>query len=372
MEYFVLRVFSIFHATGISATLLIFFALSIGGCFTEFEIKNNNTGPSPEPSTQGQPDSDDNNDTTQAEVEIVTLQTDDYDKPSSESDDGSSVETDENGNEFDSDEGETPVDSDNGNPNDNDSDTGETHDEPDSEEDVVEPPNMSIRYCEEAEEKDLVVLECGDKGIIYSIDFASFGIYDGSCAGQDAAIGECHYAGTAAVIKSACLGKSSCALIADKKEVFDDPCGKDKHFLIVEYTCIYQELCPAGAPKDLPGKCGCYLPDYDGDGDGSADCNDDCNRDPEKYIAGLCGCDAEPKEEEDKDEDGYPKCVDECDDDPNKIEEGICGCRKPDIDIGDSDGDGTINCRDKCPTDPYKTSPGDCGCGRPETLWCLF
>lgn len=222
------------------------------------------------------------------------------------------------------------------------------------------PEGRCTAFCHEAEEKDFVVLECGSGGIIDSIDFASFGRYNGSCIEGNPSIGKCHFDGTASVIESECLGQSSCHLVADKQEVFDDPCKKDKHFLIVEYKCFYQESCPASAIKDAPGKCGCHTLDVDKDGDGSADCNDECDNDPNKVEQGQCGCGVEDKDE---DEDGVASCFDECDKDAYKTEPGLCGCGKPDIDLGDRDGDGTINCKDKCPDDPAKTSPGICGCG---------
>ena len=220
------------------------------------------------------------------------------------------------------------------------------------------PEGQCARFCEEAEEKDLVVLECG-AGTIDSIDFASFGQYSGSCAGGNASIGKCHFKGTTSVIESACLGQSSCQLIADKKEVFDDSCKKEDHFLVVEYTCRYSQGCPDGALKLSPGKCGCNAPDVDRDGDGSADCNDECDDDPFDITQGICGC---GEEEIDEDGDGVPSCNDECDKDPDKTEKGLCGCGKPDIDVDDRDGDGTIDCQDKCPDDPAKTAPGICGC----------
>lgn len=217
----------------------------------------------------------------------------------------------------------------------------------------------SATFCQEAEENGLVVFECGSGGIIDRIDFASFGQYEGSCALGGAEIGKCHFDDTVRVIETECLGRSICQLIADKKEVFGDPCKKGKHRLIVFFTCIYQERCPSNSLKPVPGKCGCQIPDNDQDGDGSADCNDECDFNPLKIEEGQCGCEIV---DEDIDNDGVPGCLDECDKDENKLEPGICGCGKEDKDTGDRDGDGTIDCLDKCKDDPRKTSPGICGC----------
>ena len=93
----------------------------------------------------------------------------------------------------------------------------------------------------------------------------------------------------------------------------------------------------------------------DTDEDGAPDCLDECPTNPEKSIAGDCGCD-----EVDTDADGTPDCEDGCPNDPQKIAAGICGCGNDDA---DTDGDGTPDCNDLCPLDPLKISPGICGCG---------
>lgn len=268
----------------------------------------------------------------------------------------------------------------------------------------TEPENVTAKFCQEAEEDEYMFLECGTGGIIDRISFASFGQYVGSCGLGFATIGECHFEGTTSVIENECLGKSSCQLIADKKEVFGDACRKDDHFLIVKYICRYNASCPQGSLKKVPGKCGCNTPDKDRDGDGSADCNDQCADEPTKMVEDACGCNVDFIDE---DRDGVPNCIDECDDDEHKTKPGLCGCGKKDDDIDDQDGDGTIDCldkckddpnkidkgicgcnkeddptdsdrdgtadcADKCPNDPNKKDPGDCGCGRADTFLCLF
>ncbi len=105
--------------------------------------------------------------------------------------------------------------------------------------------------------------------------------------------------------------------------------------------------------NNIPDECE-SLPDSDGDGE--PDCSDECPADPNKILAGDCGCGAP---ETDSDGDGTPDCVDLCPDDPNKVDPGVCGCG---VDEADSDGDGTPDCDDLCPTDPDKILPGNCGC----------
>jgi hypothetical protein len=73
--------------------------------------------------------------------------------------------------------------------------------------------------------------------------------------------------------------------------------------------------------------------------------------------------------ETDTDNDGTPDCIDECPGDPNKKIAGICGCFALE---DDTDNDGTPDCNDHCPRDGTRTEPGLCGCGPPDsTPLCL-
>ncbi len=93
--------------------------------------------------------------------------------------------------------------------------------------------------------------------------------------------------------------------------------------------------CPAHA-DELPGACGCGVPEVDTDGDGVLDCADRCPRDPDKTQPGVCGCGVEDSLD-DGDEDGRIDCIDNCPDDANS-------------DQVDGDGDGVGDVCDNCPT----------------------
>lgn len=109
--------------------------------------------------------------------------------------------------------------------------------------------------------------------------------------------------------------------------------------------------------KELRENC-----DGDADNDGVDDSMDECPNDPNKFIAGKCGCGVSDL---DSDRDGTPDCNDKCPDDPNKIVAGDCGCGKEDM---DSDNDGVADCNDQCPDNPNKTIVGVCGCVDPRIL----
>ena len=79
----------------------------------------------------------------------------------------------------------------------------------------------------------------------------------------------------------------------------------------------------------------------------------------------MIGCDGsvcEPctgtMEVADKDGDGARDCEDECPHNPNKSVAGDCGC---DVDDDDIDGDGVSDCLDECPDNPFTSSKGSCG-----------
>jgi hypothetical protein len=159
---------------------------------------------------------------------------------------------------------------------------------------------------------------------------------------------------------------------------------------VSDTVTVTSDGCPSDPNKIVAGVCGCGTPDADEDGDGVLNCLDGCPSDATKTAPGICGCgvsdvdsdgdgtanclDGCPNdgtkiapgvcgcgnEETDSDGDGTPNCIDGCPNDPNKISAGVCGCGFADT---DTDGDGVANCHDDCPLDANKTSPGVCGCG---------
>jgi hypothetical protein len=118
--------------------------------------------------------------------------------------------------------------------------------------------------------------------------------------------------------------------------------------------------CPADPNKTLAGACGCGVADTDSDSDGTPDCHDACPVDPNKTASGLCGCGVA---DTDGDGDSTVDCLDGCPLDPAKIAPGDCGCGALET---DTDDDGDADCIDGCPNDPLKNAPGQCGCGTPD------
>ena len=110
------------------------------------------------------------------------------------------------------------------------------------------------------------------------------------------------------------------------------------------------ETCGSLGATTEPGAC----PIDPGPSSGPTDAADTATEDD----GGTCEA-GEP----DADQDGTPDCGDDCPDDPDKILAGVCGCGVAD---GDRDGDGTDDCDDRCPDDADKTEPGACDCGLPD------
>jgi Thrombospondin type 3 repeat len=117
---------------------------------------------------------------------------------------------------------------------------------------------------------------------------------------------------------------------------------------LVTYEFQSADLCPNNTWKDLPGQCGCGIPDdlgTDTDGDGVLACVDNCpihaNVDQRDHdgdgIGDVCDLDI--------DNDGVLNNDDGCPFDSAKSIPGECGCGVSDA---DDDGDGIVNCKDRC------------------------
>jgi hypothetical protein len=87
--------------------------------------------------------------------------------------------------------------------------------------------------------------------------------------------------------------------------------------------------------------------------------SDGCPEDPNKVVAGVCGCGTP---DADDDNDGMLNCLDGCPNDPSKVAPGACGCGSEEA---DSDGDGTPNCIDGCPNDEHKIAPARAAAATP-------
>jgi hypothetical protein len=91
----------------------------------------------------------------------------------------------------------------------------------------------------------------------------------------------------------------------------------------------------------------------DADGDGAGDACDECSADPDKTVAGVCGCGAA---DIDADGDSYYECIDDCDDSDAGVNPGaaeVCDGEDNNCSAGidegfDVDGDGYTTCSGDC------------------------
>jgi hypothetical protein len=126
------------------------------------------------------------------------------------------------------------------------------------------------------------------------------------------------------------------------------------------------DLCPDDPDKDLPGLCGCGVPDVDSDNDGLTDCLEepampDADGDGVLDDFDNCLLVANPGQE-DQDGDGVGDACDNCVAiaNPTQADENgdgvgdICEPAPP-----DADGDGVLDADDNCPA---KSNPGQQDC----------
>ena len=117
--------------------------------------------------------------------------------------------------------------------------------------------------------------------------------------------------------------------------------------------------------------------DNDADDDGTCDSLDECPNDPNKALAGICGCGVVDTDNDNDglcDSDGSDNCYNTsaC----NYADVGNAACIIPTgcetctnndgtggVNANDDDADGTCNSADGCPNDAAKIAPGTCGCG---------
>lgn len=101
--------------------------------------------------------------------------------------------------------------------------------------------------------------------------------------------------------------------------------------------------------------CVCSGTVQDTDGDGTCDATDECDNDPNKILAGDCGC-------------GNVEVGQSCNDNNACTENDVitsCGVCAGTA-LVDTDNDGTCDLTDECDNDPNKILAGTCGCGNAE------
>ena len=88
--------------------------------------------------------------------------------------------------------------------------------------------------CGTASENGSLSLACPAGQTIASVQFASYGNPSGSCGSY--AQGTCHAASSSAIVAKACVGKTSCAVVANDA-TFGDPCDGTAKRLYVQAGC---------------------------------------------------------------------------------------------------------------------------------------
>jgi ELWxxDGT repeat protein len=79
---------------------------------------------------------------------------------------------------------------------------------------------------------------------------------------------------------------------------------------------------------------------------------DQCEADPQKFVAGSCGCGIS---DNDTDQDGVADCEDLCPADPDKVIPGTCGCGTREQDLNRN---GMLDCKEFTPGTPPTSRPG--------------
>lgn len=85
--------------------------------------------------------------------------------------------------------------------------------------------------CGVFDEHDTMELDCGEGGNISTVDFASFGTPNGTCATTFAVNPACNAPSSKTVVEKACLGKPSCLLQVATSVFGADPCFDDLKYV---------------------------------------------------------------------------------------------------------------------------------------------
>ncbi len=152
------------------------------------------------------------------------------------------------------------------------------------------------------------------------------------------------------------IGSELATLTAKRFDSREHPDPSRRPVLTIQFTppamdpcCLPNGMCALLTAIDCmsaggtsPGASAACEGDADNDGI-DEECGDDCPLDPDKTVAGLCGCGVA---DTDSDNDGTPNCIDGCPNDSNKTEPGVCGCGNDEN--ADSDNDTVPDCVDQC------------------------
>jgi hypothetical protein len=95
-------------------------------------------------------------------------------------------------------------------------------------------PCGAARACGTADEDQTMTLTCPAGTVVKSIDYASFGLPNGTCGSFSNAA--CNAQNSKSIVETNCLGKTSCSISASI-DVFGDPCVNQNKRLYVQASC---------------------------------------------------------------------------------------------------------------------------------------
>lgn len=116
--------------------------------------------------------------------------------------------------------------------------------------------------CAIAEEHSFATVRCPSGLVVSGIDFASFGQPTGSCGSF--VQGACHAPSSVSAVTAACLGMTSCSVLASDS-VFSDPCYDSPKSLFVQARCSQPPGSPTSTSASMvrePRRCSSFVVSY--------------------------------------------------------------------------------------------------------------